>query len=274
MDTEELYRENEALQESNEAMYAEIKKFNFGAFGLGWIWGLFNGAYKQVCIPCFVVFALYFLPFLRLLCNPLVLLIMHIYFGIKGSEWAWEERDWKDIHQFKAVQKKWAIAGIITIFVVPILWLAFVIPMVYKALSPRGGASGFNSGGSAIAFVITESDSLKNQPNGSAIAKELVNVMNESYTRRNKKSKCELFNKNTIKLSKYDSAAGKYVPVVLYTISKKGSCDLEQKNCYIISYDVKNGRAIFAEKLYYNDKGLTVVPKEENDKLKEAQNKQ
>ena len=38
---------------------------------------------------------------------------LQIWFGIKGNEWAWQNKKFESVEQFHSNQKKWAIAGII-----------------------------------------------------------------------------------------------------------------------------------------------------------------
>ena len=66
MDTEDLYSENQALQETNEEIAKEIKNFNWGAFGFSWIWGLCNGVYNEIITPCFILFIIGFFKINRL----------------------------------------------------------------------------------------------------------------------------------------------------------------------------------------------------------------
>lgn len=77
-------------------MEKEISRWNWGAFFLNWVWGIFNKSY-------FALLAL--IPYLGI--------IWAFVCGLKGNEWAWENNNWKDIEQFNAVQKKWALYGAI-----------------------------------------------------------------------------------------------------------------------------------------------------------------
>ncbi|GAG76086.1 unnamed protein product, partial [marine sediment metagenome] len=80
----------------------EIKKWNWGAFLLPWIWGIGNNVW--IALLCFI---------------PYVNFIMIFVLGAKGSEWAWQKKRWDSIEHFKNVQKKWAIAGLVLfIFVI------------------------------------------------------------------------------------------------------------------------------------------------------------
>lgn len=68
----------------------EIKGWNWGAFWLSWIWGIFNGSY---------------IALLALL--PIANLIIPFYLGAKGNELAWKNRHWIDIESFKESQRIW-----------------------------------------------------------------------------------------------------------------------------------------------------------------------
>lgn len=72
-----------------------IKKWNWGAFFLNWIWGLSNET--LIALLMFI---------------PLVNIVMPFVLGANGSEWAWKNKRWKSVHHFKTVQKKWAWWGL------------------------------------------------------------------------------------------------------------------------------------------------------------------
>jgi len=66
--------------------------WNWGAFFLNWIWGIAHNVW------------------IALLAIPLGL-IMSIVLGIKGSEWAWQNRRFASVAQFKQVQRIWGWVG-------------------------------------------------------------------------------------------------------------------------------------------------------------------
>jgi RNA polymerase subunit RPABC4/transcription elongation factor Spt4 len=86
---------NTSGQGSLAVVPPEIKKWNWGALLLHWIWGLGNKVY--IMLLCLI---------------PYVGLIMAIVGGAKGSEWAWRNKKWENIEHFKRVQKKWAWWGL------------------------------------------------------------------------------------------------------------------------------------------------------------------
>ncbi len=77
---------------------AEISKWNWGAFGLYPLWGFFNGCWWGILVS---VFAGWFYP------------IPNIIFGIYGSKWAWQNKAWTSVQEYKDTQANWSIWGII-----------------------------------------------------------------------------------------------------------------------------------------------------------------
>ena len=91
----------------------EIRRWNWGAFLLNWIWGIGNDTYIAL-----------------LTMIPLVNIVMPFVLGAKGSEWAWRNKRWRDVAHFKRVQRNWAIAGVVVLggFFAPIP-LSFFLSM-------------------------------------------------------------------------------------------------------------------------------------------------
>ena len=79
---------------------AEIRRWNWGAFLLNWIWGIGNNTY--IALLTFI---------------PLFGFIWMFVLGAKGSAWAWRNGRWDSVEHFKRVQRRWAIWG-------AVIWLA------------------------------------------------------------------------------------------------------------------------------------------------------
>lgn len=77
-----------------ETIPNEVRRWNWGAFFLTWIWGIGNNV--LIAFLCFV-------PFLNLIW-PIVL-------GVKGGEWAWQNKRWDNVEHFQRVQRIWAWVG-------------------------------------------------------------------------------------------------------------------------------------------------------------------
>jgi len=82
----------------------EIKGWSWGAFLFTWIWGIGNNTYRAF----WVLF-------------PFFGIIMMIFLGFKGREWAWKHKKWISIDHFNRVQKQWSLAA--AIFIVAIVLL-------------------------------------------------------------------------------------------------------------------------------------------------------
>ena len=90
--------ENTSGQGASATVPAEIDRWNWGAFFLNWIWGIGNNTF--IALLMFV---------------PLVNVVMAFVLGAKGSAWAWRNKRWDSVAQFKAVQRKWALWAVIVL---------------------------------------------------------------------------------------------------------------------------------------------------------------
>lgn len=102
------------------------KKFNWGAFFLGWIWGLFNRSYITL-----IQLPVVFIPKI----GGLISLGLAIFFGIKGNEWALKNKNFKSSFAFIKYQKILSIIGFLlscTVFI-----LCMIVAEV-SALHPAG----------------------------------------------------------------------------------------------------------------------------------------
>lgn len=78
----------------NAVVPPEIDRWNWGAFLLTWIWGIGNSTFIAL---------LMFVPFVNL--------VMWFVLGARGSAWAWQNRYWDGVDDFKRTQRKWAMWG-------------------------------------------------------------------------------------------------------------------------------------------------------------------
>lgn len=68
-----------------------IRGWSWGAFLLSWAWAIGNKTW---------------IGLLALI--PYAGLIMAIVLGIKGREWAWQNKEWESVEHFQRVQKQWS----------------------------------------------------------------------------------------------------------------------------------------------------------------------
>jgi hypothetical protein len=76
------------------ALPAAVKKWNWGAFFMTWIWGLGNKTY--IALLCLI---------------PVVNLVMMFVLGAMGSRWAWKNKKWESADQFTRTQRLWTAFG-------------------------------------------------------------------------------------------------------------------------------------------------------------------
>jgi hypothetical protein len=88
----------------------EIKKWNWGAFFLTWIWGLCNEVYISLIALV-----------------PYVNIVMAFILGAKGNEWAWRNKRWDSIEDFNRIQKRWAYWGLAIIIILILLTIGMIL---------------------------------------------------------------------------------------------------------------------------------------------------
>ncbi len=102
----------------------EIKGWNWGAFWLTWIWGIAHNVWISLLAFCLPV-------------------IWQIVLGIKGSEWAWQHRQFDSIEQFKQTQAVWSKWGWILLAVAVVIWILMALlgGLAIIGLGAYGGLS-------------------------------------------------------------------------------------------------------------------------------------
>lgn len=116
--------------------------FNWGAFWLTWIWGIFHGVWVSILlIP--LTLALTLTSFTSAIGGAviggtaasvntgvqmviyIIYLAISIWFGIKGTAWAWNRRGNRDLLIFQKREKRWALFG----------WIIGVLAVLASILS-------------------------------------------------------------------------------------------------------------------------------------------
>ena len=111
--------ENTSGQGTVAVVPDEIRGWNWGAFLLNWIWSIGNKSY---------------IGLLSLV--PYVGIIMVIILGVKGNEWAWQNRQWESVEQFKEVQKIWTKWGVIILIIGIVLnILIFALMAIFAGMN-------------------------------------------------------------------------------------------------------------------------------------------
>ena len=253
-----------------------LKRFNWGAFGLTFLWGLGNGAFGKTWWIIIVgllftisVFAAFFGGFIFPIIMGIVNLGVAIYFGIKGNEWAADGRAFYDNEDFVRTQKNWAIAffsivgvSIVSVVLVIIMWAAILALIMGVANSgahsstiPAGGLSNNTSQDAKIivADIIAGEKASGKFTSGPAAVDYLIE--NSSFV----KSKSFMldttkYSSNAFQMALKDSPDNIFY---LFLVKKEENCDLALKNCYVTRYQMhrKGERPHVAEKVYFDSKG-------------------
>lgn len=100
----------------------EVQGWSWGAFFLNWIWAIGNSTWIGL---------LALVPYLGF--------VMAIVLGVKGREWAWQNKRWDDIEHFNRVQRRWSIWGACLV-IIPVTGMiaAMIIPAYYGYKSDAG----------------------------------------------------------------------------------------------------------------------------------------
>lgn len=93
-----------------------IRRWNWGAFLLSWVWGIAHGVWISLLV--FI---------------PVINLVVPFYLGLKGNELAWKTGRWTDVDAYLERQKKWAVAGVI-VAVISIIITAYLVYQAGKAV--------------------------------------------------------------------------------------------------------------------------------------------
>lgn len=113
------FRNNFKPSQKVKEVPTEIQgRFNWGAFLLNWIWGIGNKSYQTLW--CLIPFAG---------------IIWAFVCGLKGNEWAWQNKKWTNVEEFNRVQRKWTIGS--SIVISTFLILSAVLLIVAMNASPQ-----------------------------------------------------------------------------------------------------------------------------------------
>ena len=119
-------------QQAGNAEPLNLSKWSWGAFVLSWLWGFFNGCWWMflVKIGTFLLgMLLWWVPFAAIFISILDL-GLSILFGIKGTEWAWNNRSWSSISNFKQTQDTWNKVGLaLFLFGIVIMVIAIIFSL-------------------------------------------------------------------------------------------------------------------------------------------------
>lgn len=123
-------------QQAGSAEPLNLSKWSWGAFALSWIWGFFNGCWWMFLVKAgiFLLNILFWwIPFVAIFIS-IIDLGVSVLFGVKGMEWAWNNRSWNSITNFKQTQDTWNKVGL-AIFLLGIIVLIITVMFSFAAIT-------------------------------------------------------------------------------------------------------------------------------------------
>ncbi|MCH8909682.1 MAG: zinc ribbon domain-containing protein [Chloroflexi bacterium] len=98
----------------------EIKRWNWAAFLVTPIWGIFSGVPFTA-----LLFGAAFLPVqIRLI----VVICASVFLGFRGNELAWRGKKWRSVEHFNSVQRQWATWAVSLSLAAILVFFFFVFP--------------------------------------------------------------------------------------------------------------------------------------------------
>lgn len=131
----------------NQATNIVPTGFNWGAFWLTWLWGIGHGIWISILLILLLVVTLLVqlgTAIVSLFTSSpnsesahtitwvvfggvlIINLLVSIWFGVKGSNWAWSRRGQRDEATFAQREKTWAVAGWVIGILVILSWIPFI----------------------------------------------------------------------------------------------------------------------------------------------------
>jgi hypothetical protein len=116
--------ENNSGQGKVEKLPDGVAGWSWGAFLLNWIWAIGNNTWIGLIA---------FLPYVGF--------IMAIVLGMKGRQWAWQNKRWDSVEHFQRVQKRWSLWGVLlTVIVIGAILAAIAIPEYHDYVTRASGS--------------------------------------------------------------------------------------------------------------------------------------
>ena len=116
--------ENNSGQGKVEKLPDGVAGWSWGAFLLNWIWAIGNNTWIGLIA---------FLPYVGF--------IMSIVLGMKGRQWAWQNKRWDSVEHFQRVQKRWSVWGVLlTVIVIGAILAAIAIPEYHDYVTRASGS--------------------------------------------------------------------------------------------------------------------------------------
>ena len=119
MSNTEMTQNTSGMGEKSIVPPTVMNQFNWGAFLCTWIWGIANKTYITL-----IILIAGFIPFMSL--------ILSIWFGFKGNEWAWRNKRFESEAAFHEYQIFWVKISLI--FIGVMIFVSLIIAAMVFAI--------------------------------------------------------------------------------------------------------------------------------------------
>jgi len=242
--------------EANLLTNIELRKFNWGAAGLNFIWGIFNGSFLN-CLSSFMVIVFFIGLILLTVENKISAVLIYvfyvIYLGVRGNKWAWEHHKWDNLQRFSIVQQRWNIAGLIAFgifYLIPTISFLCIYLIVGDAIFEAFDKLKIQDKDTTAVELFLSDANVTSAANSDALIDYLVNKKSEVS-----QNKYIQFDRNTVRVESSIFAPEDEKTDTLYTFKKVPLCKIKDKNCYIVSYRYVNGNITPISKIYFDSVG-------------------
>ena len=93
-----------------------IKRWNWAAFLVPDIWGVFNG------IPwTLILILLAYSPFPPFGIRVAIVIAARVFLGLRGNQLAWQGKKWRSETHFREVQRRWVNLSVVTVLILMVL---------------------------------------------------------------------------------------------------------------------------------------------------------
>ena len=115
----------------------ELRKWNWGAFFFGWIWGVFNKVYISLIQLVVGILGSMFAIIGLGIITPLFSLAglgLSIWLGVKGSQMAWDNGAFQNLEHFRSSRHNWNVAALV-VFCIGILFIIISLLLFIDIIS-------------------------------------------------------------------------------------------------------------------------------------------
>lgn len=232
----------------------ELKNFNIAAMCLTFIWGIFNGCFRETAIVLVLIAAMFtcYTNFVLLGILIAATILLCFYYGIMGNKWAYKNKRWRDDNHFIKTQQLWTILTVI-FFLLSGLALKFGMFVFFSSMNSPTGIISFGTKlyTEPIIKKAAKMKIIRQAESGDDIAANLVAADLKWFA----DEKVTRYNQNSIEFESKSTYHPEYKITTIVSFYKSGSCSLRKENCVALTYFKEDGEP--EAKTFFDNYGKT-----------------